>query len=128
MLLVIDVGNSNTVIGAMEDAKVRYRWRITTKSRTTDELGMLLLELFRFRSINPRYFGCMCFLCCSSVLYPIEKTSTIFQGCFCITKVSKQGCVFVGNTATWADHIIGTVAGYHSASNSGGCELERQPR
>ena len=41
MLLVIDVGNSNTVIGAMEDAKVRFRWRITTKSRTTDELGML---------------------------------------------------------------------------------------
>ena len=43
-VVVIDVGNSNTVIGAMEDAKVRYRWRITTKSRTTDETGMLLLN------------------------------------------------------------------------------------
>ena len=47
----------------MEDAKVRYRWRITTKSRTTDELGMLLLELFRFRSIDPTDITGVCILC-----------------------------------------------------------------
>ena len=97
MLLVIDVGNSNTVIGAMEDAKVRYRWRITTKSRTTDELGMLLLELFRFRSIDPTDITGVCVSCVvPSVLYAIEKASKRYlnQTALSSRKVSKLGCEF----------------------------------
>jgi len=76
MLLVVDVGNTNTVIGAMCDGLVEFRWRISTKSRTTDELGMLLLELLRFESLAPSDFSGVCVSCVvPSVLYAIEKAS-----------------------------------------------------
>jgi type III pantothenate kinase len=76
VLLVIDVGNTNTVIGAMKDGKVQFRWRISTKLRTTDELGMLLLELLRFESLEATHFKGVCVSCVvPSVLYSIEKSS-----------------------------------------------------
>ena len=33
MLLVIDVGNTNTVLGAMEGEKVAHSWRVSTVLR-----------------------------------------------------------------------------------------------
>ena len=47
MLLVIDVGNSNTVIGVYEGEKLLYRWRVwTDRQKTSDEYGVLLRNLF----------------------------------------------------------------------------------
>ena len=45
MLLGIDVGNTNTVIGALEGSEVVHLWRVSTQVRTTDELGLTLLSL-----------------------------------------------------------------------------------
>ena len=56
-----DVGNSNTVLGAMEDGVVRFRWHHNS-SRTTDELGMLMLELFRVGHIPSNITG-VCVYC-----------------------------------------------------------------
>ncbi|MDK2847915.1 MAG: type pantothenate kinase [Desulfuromonadales bacterium] len=48
MLLVIDVGNTNTVVGLYEGQTLAYNWRITTdKGRTGDEYALLLHELLR---------------------------------------------------------------------------------
>ncbi len=47
MLLVIDVGNSNTVVGLYHDDQLLNHWRIRTVSdHTIDEYGMLLLNLY----------------------------------------------------------------------------------
>ena len=43
MLLVIDVGNTNIVLGAFDGTTLAHHWRITTVSRTTDEMGLLFL-------------------------------------------------------------------------------------
>lgn len=46
MLLAIDVGNTQTVVGVYRDAKLLHRWRIgTNKSDTSDELRIRLLQL-----------------------------------------------------------------------------------
>jgi len=45
MILVIDVGNSQTVLGLMDGDDVRERWRISTHRRTTDEFGMQVAQL-----------------------------------------------------------------------------------
>jgi type III pantothenate kinase len=50
MLLVIDVGNTNIVLGLMKDQEVVGRWRVSTKGRTTDEFGLLLKQL-----LGPEY-------------------------------------------------------------------------
>jgi type III pantothenate kinase len=53
MLLAIDVGNTNTVLGMYQGNRLVQNWRITTdKSRTVDEYAMLIRELFRFYEIQ----------------------------------------------------------------------------
>lgn len=48
MLLVIDVGNTNTVLGLYRGNELLRSWRLTTdKSRTVDEYAMLIHEMFR---------------------------------------------------------------------------------
>lgn len=48
MILVIDVGNSNIVIGIYQQEELLHHWRVgTNRSGTVDEYGMLLLQLFQ---------------------------------------------------------------------------------
>lgn len=52
MLLVIDVGNSNIVLGIYDGDTLLKDWRISTdKSKTTDEYGILIHDLFRISAI-----------------------------------------------------------------------------
>ena len=47
MLLVIDVGNTNIVLGVYDKTELVGHWRISTdRVRTTDEYGMLMINLF----------------------------------------------------------------------------------
>jgi type III pantothenate kinase len=47
MLLVIDVGNTHTVLGVYEDSQLRNDWRIHTERNTTeDEFNVLINSLF----------------------------------------------------------------------------------
>jgi len=53
MLLVIDVGNTNSVLGLYRENSLLYDWRVTTdKSRTVDEYAILIHDLFRLRDIH----------------------------------------------------------------------------
>ena len=46
MLLAIDIGNTNTVIGLLDGSELLFRWRIASDStRTADEFAILLREL-----------------------------------------------------------------------------------
>lgn len=48
MLLVIDVGNTNIVLGLYREQQLLRSWRLATdKSRTVDEYAMVIHELFR---------------------------------------------------------------------------------
>ena len=53
MLLVIDVGNSNTVIGIYDGLELLTHWRLISKGRTADEIGVYLLNLLATVSIKP---------------------------------------------------------------------------
>ncbi|WP_010094836.1 type III pantothenate kinase [Ornithinibacillus scapharcae] len=53
MLFVLDVGNTNTVLGVFEQEKLKYHWRIKTdRYKTEDEYGMLIKSLFNFNGIE----------------------------------------------------------------------------
>ncbi len=46
MLLAIDVGNTNIVIGVFREETLIHSWRLTTiRERTSDELGILITSL-----------------------------------------------------------------------------------
>jgi len=52
-LLVIDVGNTNTVLGVFEGKDLRAQWRLKTdKSQTADEYGILTRNLFMLEGIQ----------------------------------------------------------------------------
>jgi type III pantothenate kinase len=53
MLLAIDVGNTNTVLGVFEKAELRAHWRLTTKrEQTADEYGILIRNLFDLEGLG----------------------------------------------------------------------------
>ena len=55
MLLAMDVGNTNTVLGVFERAKLKAHWRLTTtRDQTVDEYGILTRELFTLAGISAR--------------------------------------------------------------------------
>jgi type III pantothenate kinase len=54
MILVIDVGNTNIVLGVYQEDKLVYHWRINTnKKQTEDEYGLLVRGLFREEGLSP---------------------------------------------------------------------------
>ena len=53
-LLVIDVGNTNTVAGLFNGTKLAAQWRLTTsREQTADEYGILVRNLFALDGIEP---------------------------------------------------------------------------
>lgn len=98
MILVIDVGNTNTVLGLVAcpqdeehgpprpprgaptveappgDSSVLHHWRITTSQRSTDEFGLLLLQLLGLQGVEPPHVsGALVSCVVPSTLYAIEK-------------------------------------------------------
>ena len=54
MLLTIDVGNSNTVLGVFDGSELRAHWRLTTRrEQTADEYGILVRNLFAGSGLDP---------------------------------------------------------------------------
>lgn len=53
MLLAIDIGNTNVVLGVFEGDRLRESWRIGTKtSMTADEHAMIVKDLFGFAGLE----------------------------------------------------------------------------
>jgi type III pantothenate kinase len=58
LLLTIDVGNTNTVLGVHDDAVLRAHWRLTTRrEQTADEYGILVRNLFQSSAIDTEQVG-----------------------------------------------------------------------
>jgi type III pantothenate kinase len=52
VLLVVDVGNTNTVLGVYQGDALRAHWRVeTSKGRTSDEYAVLIRELMALEGI-----------------------------------------------------------------------------
>lgn len=55
MLLAMDVGNTNTVLGVFDGKKLKAHWRLTTaRDQTIDEYGILTRELFTLAGISAK--------------------------------------------------------------------------
>lgn len=83
MLLVLDVGNSNTVLGVYAtdenglagQSDLQADWRVTsTRTQTVDEYGVLFRNLFAMRSIDP---AAIRGIIISSVVPPMDSTLRI---------------------------------------------------
>src|SRR6201997_1537407 len=58
MLLTLDVGNTNTVLGVFRDKELVANWRLSTaRDQTIDEYGILTRDLFTLANLEPREIG-----------------------------------------------------------------------
>lgn len=69
MIFVIDVGNTNTVLGVFDQGQLAYQWRMQTdKNKTEDEFAMFFRSLFEHEQLN---FSDIHSIVISSVVPPI---------------------------------------------------------
>lgn len=124
MLLVIDVGNTNIVLGIYEGERLVDNWRIwTERDRTSDEYGILVRNLFSSRSIS---FGGIEAIAISCVVPPmlnmlLELSERYFQRKPLIVEFGMNiGMpVLTDNPMeVGADRIVNAVAAYHKHKRS----------
>ncbi len=72
MLLAVDVGNTNTVLGVFQGKTLRQHWRVeTSHTRTADEYGSQLRQLFALDGLDPAQVKAVVV---SSVVPPLANT------------------------------------------------------
>jgi type III pantothenate kinase len=119
MLLTIDVGNTNTVLGVFRGEELIANWRLTTaRAQTVDEYGVLTRNLFSYAGLNQEAItGVMI----SSVVPPVNWTlgemSRVYLGkkaLFVEPGVKTGMAVLVDNPMeVGADRIVNGVAAFH---------------
>lgn len=120
MLLALDVGNTNTVLGVFESGKgsLLAQWRVTThKTQTADEYGVLFLNLFAMRGIQAKQVQNIVI---SSVVPPIDPTlrsvAEQYFGCkplFIEPGVKTGMPLLIENPSeAGADRVVNCVAAY----------------
>lgn len=118
MLLVIDVGNSNIVLGMYDGKQLVRSWRISTdKSRTSDEYAVLLHSLFAQAGLG---FGSVKAAIISSVVPPLTGVmESVSQDFFKLTPYVVGPGIRTGMPIQYdnprevgADRIVNAVAGY----------------
>ncbi|MBN2981264.1 type III pantothenate kinase [Cohnella algarum] len=56
MILVVDVGNTNIVLGLYDNGTLKQHWRLSTnRSATVDEYGIQLVTLFQFAGVKTEH-------------------------------------------------------------------------
>jgi type III pantothenate kinase len=74
LLLVIDVGNTNIVLGLMDGKEVKETWRLSTEQRTTDEYGVMMLTLLQHRGHRIEEIqGAIISSVVPSIVYAVER-------------------------------------------------------
>ncbi len=64
MLLVVDVGNTNTVLGVFDGEELVHDWRIrTVTDHTVDEYGMLIYNLYKSSRISSKAISAIIISC-----------------------------------------------------------------
>ncbi len=72
MLLVADVGNTNTTIGVFQGARLLVSWRLTSRrEQTADEYGVFIETLLRTRGLQPQD---VTGIAVSTVVPPVQQT------------------------------------------------------
>ncbi len=119
MLLTIDVGNTNTVLGVFRGEELVANWRLTTaREQTVDEYGVLTRNLFTLAELDR---DAITGVIISSVVPPVNWTlaemSRVYFGkkaLFVELGVKTGMAVLVDNPSeVGADRIVNGVAAFH---------------
>lgn len=116
MLLVIDIGNTNTVLGIFDGGDLLMHWRLMSAKHTADELGIYLLNLISLAGITSKDIDGAVF---SSVVPPLDAPwedgirRYLSIGCLKVTGETDTGVPILYKTPAevGADRLVNAVAG-----------------
>lgn len=129
MLLAIDVGNTNIVLGVFDSKKLVQSWRLQTlRDRTADELGLLVEGLFAHSGIDRRGIHGIVF---GSVVPPLTGTTRMMvERYFGLTSLVVEPARNTGMTILYenpaevgADRIVNAIAALEQYGRNSGRPL-----
>lgn len=118
LLLAIDVGNTNIVLGVFEESDLRISWRLSTdRKRTADEFAMIARGLFGYEGIQFRAIDSVAISC---VVPPLVQSLDKFCLCYLGVKPLMVGpdtytgleILYENPREVGADRIVNAVAAY----------------
>lgn len=124
MILVVDVGNTNIVLGVYDDKQLVADWRFSTDTtRTADEYGIQVVQLFKQKHLETMEIeGVIISSVVPSIMYTLEHM---------IRKYFEKEPMIVGNTLNTginimidnpkevgADRIVNAVAAHDKFHNT----------
>ena len=118
MLLVVDVGNTNTVLGLFDGDQLVHDWRIRTEvDHTVDEYGMLIYNLYKTSRISSRKIQDIIISCVVppmlNILEPLCQKYFNLKPLIVGPGVKTGMPIFYDNPKeVGADRIVNAVAGY----------------
>ncbi len=118
LLMVVDVGNTNIVLGVYRDDRLLHHWRIATRvNQTGDEYGILISNLLQLAGISVKSISGVAI---SSVVPPVQTAlSSLFRERFGTSPVLVGPGLKTGMPIRYdnprevgADRIVNAVAAY----------------
>ena len=129
LLLAIDVGNTNVVLGVFEGDELKVSWRLaTTPERTADELGVWVTQFFAHRHVDT---GRVAHVVMASVVPPLTRTvREMAARYFGLTPLVVDGDTATGMPNLYAhpgevgaDRIVNGVGAYERYGREAGCPV-----
>lgn len=118
MILVMDVGNTNIVLGVYEEKKLLVNWRMATdREKTSDEFGMFLAGLFGYEKLDmSKIEGVIISSVVPPIMYSIEHAVRKYFKCepMLVGPGIKTGLniKYENPREVGADRIVNAVAAY----------------
>ena len=129
MLLAIDVGNTNIVLGVFDSGRLTNSWRLATfRERTADEMGILVRQLFESNRLDAaRLKG----IILSSVVPPLTRTMEDMarqyfgREALTVDPASNSGMpvLYTPPSDVGADRVVNAVAAYEMYGRANGTPL-----
>jgi type III pantothenate kinase len=118
MLLAIDIGNTNIVLGVFQGESLHRSWRLQTlRDRTADELGILVLQLFEQSRLDAsRVNGIILSSVVPPLTRPMEEMAERYfdRAALTVDPASNTGMPVLYTPAAdvGADRVVNGVAAY----------------
>ncbi|HMG37190.1 MAG TPA: type III pantothenate kinase [Blastocatellia bacterium] len=117
MLLVLDVGNTNTTLGLYEGESLKHSWRLTSeRHRTVDEYGIMCRTLLQLAQVDP---SLITGLAISSVVPPLDfvlhKMAVVYfqtEPLFVTSKNCGMPVLYDDPSEVGADRVVNAVAAF----------------
>ncbi|PRR80045.1 type III pantothenate kinase [Clostridium vincentii] len=118
MILLVDVGNTNIVLGVQKDDSYIASWRISTDAKkTSDEYGIQIMQLFIQNGLNPKSVeGIIISSVVPNIMHSLEN---MIRKCFGIEPIvvgpgikTRINIKYDNPKEVGADRIVNAVAAY----------------